>query len=112
MASRFMNTHLLRWTLTVAATCVAALLTACGGASAEKLVESAKAYMAKGEWRPAVIELKSAIQKQPESPEARFLLGTALLAIEEPPRSNCARRSNSSTRATWLFLSLRARCSN
>lgn len=79
-----MNTHLLRWTPTVAAMCVAALLTACGGASADKLVESAKAYMAKGEWRPAVIELKSAIQKQPESPEARFLLGKALLASEEP----------------------------
>jgi cellulose synthase operon protein C len=79
-----MNKLSLRRTLLVAAASVAGLMAACGGGDPDKLLASAKAYMDKGELRPAVIELKSAIQKSPDLPEARFLLGKALLASEEP----------------------------
>ena len=71
-------------TVAMAVSAIAALLMACSGSDPAKLVASAKAYMAKGELRPAVIELKSAIQQAPDSAEARFLLGKALLATEEP----------------------------
>jgi len=78
-----MNTRICRWTLALALTSAVGLLAACGD-DPEKLVNSAKAYLAKGEVRPAVIELKTALQKQPDSPEARFLLGKALLASDDP----------------------------
>jgi cellulose synthase operon protein C len=76
-----MNTLLHRWTLVLA---VAAALAACGGGDPQKLVASAKAYLDKGDTKSAVIELKTALQSQPDSAEARFLLGKALLANEEP----------------------------
>lgn len=62
----------------------AALLAGCGGASPEKLTASAEAYLAKGDTRAAVIELKTALQQQPSSAQARFLLGKAFLASAEP----------------------------
>jgi putative PEP-CTERM system TPR-repeat lipoprotein len=58
----------------------AAVLTACGADDPEKLLGSAKAYLAKDDPKAAIIELKTALQKAPESAEARFLLGKALLA--------------------------------
>ena len=79
-----MKLTLRRWTLAVAASGLFALLAACGGTDPAKHLASAKAYMAKGEMRPAIIELKTAIQQAPDSAEARFLLGKALLATEEP----------------------------
>ncbi len=72
-----------RWTLALALTATA-LMTACGGGDPQKLVASAKEYLAKGDTKSAVIELKTALQKQPDSAEARFLLGKALLAGDEP----------------------------
>lgn len=74
----------LRWTSLALALTLSGLMASCGGADPETLLASARAYLAKGELRPAVIELKSAIQKNPDLPEARFLLGKALLASEEP----------------------------
>jgi cellulose synthase operon protein C len=53
-----------------------------GGCSEEQptaLVASAKDYLAKKDSRTAVIQLKSALQKQPNLAEARFLLGRTLL---------------------------------
>jgi cellulose synthase operon protein C len=53
-----------------------------GGCSEEKptaLVASAKDYLAKKDNRAAVIQLKSALQKQPDLGEARYLLGRTLL---------------------------------
>ena len=80
-----MNTSLIRWTLAIVLVLAGAHLTACGGdGDPDKLVASAKAYMEKGEWRSATIELKTALQKKPNSPEARYLLGKALLASDEP----------------------------
>lgn len=60
---------------------VCAALAACGGSDdPDKLVSSAKTYLAKQDPKAAIIELKNALQAAPKSAEARFLLGKALLA--------------------------------
>jgi len=82
MPTNLMNSIWLRRSLALLAA-AAALLTACSD-DPQSLVTSAKAYLAKGEARSAVIELKTALQMVPDSPEARYLLGKALLANEEP----------------------------
>ena len=58
---------------------VLALLTACAGESADELMRSAKDYLAKNDNKAAIIQLKSALQKDVNKAEARFLLGKALL---------------------------------
>ncbi len=55
-------------------------LAACGGGSAESMLASGKEYLAKNDPKAAVIQIKNALQKNPESPEGRFLLGKALIA--------------------------------
>ena len=63
---------------------VAALVAACGGGSSpDKLVASAKDYLAKGDRRAAIIELKNALQAAPDNGEARFLLGKANVEMRE-----------------------------
>jgi len=57
-----------------------ALLAGCGQESSAALLASAKDYLAKKDSRAAVIQLKSALQKQPDLAEARFLLGQSLLS--------------------------------
>jgi putative PEP-CTERM system TPR-repeat lipoprotein len=57
----------------------ASLLSACGGESSEALVGQARASIAAGDSRAAIIQLKSAIGKDETNPEARFLLGTLQL---------------------------------
>ena len=54
------------------------LLAACGDDPA-KMIASARDYMAKGDTNAAVIQLKSALQKNPDLAEARFLFATLLL---------------------------------
>jgi cellulose synthase operon protein C len=51
----------------------------------EGLVASAKEYLAKGDRKAAVIQLRRALQKNNDLAEARFLLGTALLDTGEIP---------------------------
>lgn len=63
----------------------AAALVACGGDSPDKLIGSAKEALAKGDAKAAVIHLKSVLQENASSGEARFLLGKALLASGDAP---------------------------
>lgn len=63
---------------------VALTLVACGGDSPEKLLASAKDYLAKGDEPAAVIQLRNVLQKDPQQGEARLLLGKALLRQGDP----------------------------
>jgi putative PEP-CTERM system TPR-repeat lipoprotein len=57
---------------------VVAVVAACAE-TPEALITSAKEYLGKGDAKAAVIQLKNALQKNPDIAEARFLLGRALL---------------------------------
>lgn len=57
----------------------ALVLSACGADSPETMLASAKDYLAKNDNKAAVIQLKNALQNNPDLAEARFLLGKALL---------------------------------
>ncbi len=57
------------------------VLASCGAQSPEDLVASAKTYLASNDRNAAVIQLKTALQKNPNQAEARFLLGKTLLAV-------------------------------
>jgi putative PEP-CTERM system TPR-repeat lipoprotein len=50
-------------------------LVACSKQSADAFVSEAKEYRQKGDKKAAIIQLKNALQKEPENPEARYLLG-------------------------------------
>lgn len=63
----------------VSAALLASALSACGGDSPEKLIASGKEYLANNDGKAAVIQLKNALQQNPNLPEARFLLGKSLL---------------------------------
>ena len=60
----------------------AALLVGCAE-KPESMIVSAKDYLAKNDRNAAVIQLRNALQKNPELAEARFLLGKALLDNSE-----------------------------
>lgn len=65
-------------------TCVS-LIIACdsiGGLEPHEYIEKAKTYMSHGEIPSAIIELKNALKKEANLPEARWLLGVAHLKIE------------------------------
>lgn len=62
---------------------VSLLLAACGDKPQAMLV-SAKNYLAKNDTKSAVIQIKNALQSDPNLPEARFLLGIALLEGGDP----------------------------
>lgn len=69
-------------TLALAATL--AVLGACGGKDEPALMASAKQYLERRDAKAAVIELKNLLEKNPQSGEARFLLGQALLESGDP----------------------------
>ena len=58
-------------------------LAGCGGGSTESMLASAREYVAKNDNKAAVIQIKNALQKSPDSAEARYLLGTILLKTGE-----------------------------
>ncbi len=62
-----------------------ALLIACSQSSPDKLLASAKDYLAKGDRPAAIIQLKNALQSAPDNGEARFLLGKASLETRDFP---------------------------
>ncbi len=59
---------------------LALALSACGGDTPESLIASGRQFMAKKDDAAAIIQLKSALQKDPGSQEARLLLGEALMS--------------------------------
>ena len=63
---------------------VLALQVGCGGKDEGELLASAKQYIEKRDHKAAVIELKNLLEKNPQSAEARFLLGQALLESGDP----------------------------
>lgn len=63
----------------VAVTIVAALLSGCGADKPESLLASAKEHLGKNDRNAAIIQLRSALQTNPDLAEARFLLGQSLL---------------------------------
>jgi cellulose synthase operon protein C len=60
---------------------MAAFVASCGGEKPETMIASAKEYLAKDDAKAAIIQIKNALQSKPDSPEARFLLGAALLKV-------------------------------
>ena len=69
---------------TVAVLGLSLLLAACGGDSTDDLIKSARAYLAKNDGKAAIVQLKNVLQKNPDSAEARFLLGKVLLDADDP----------------------------
>lgn len=55
-----------------------AFLGGCNGDNPETLIASSKDFLAKNDSKAAIIQLKNALQKDPNLGEARFLLGKAL----------------------------------
>lgn len=68
----------------VAVAVAAAALGGCGSDSEQDLLASAKGYLQKNDRAAAVVQLKAALQKNPDSGEARYLLGKALLEGGDP----------------------------
>jgi putative PEP-CTERM system TPR-repeat lipoprotein len=58
----------------------ALLLAGCGKDKPEALAESAKEFIAKKDYKAATIQLRNALQQQPENGQARLLLGRVMLA--------------------------------
>ena len=52
--------------------------------SSEKLIADAKQYQQKGDNKAAVIQLKNALQKDPDNKEARYLLGAIYNQAGDP----------------------------
>ena len=50
----------------------------------ETLIAAGKELLSKGEYRTASLQFRNALEKSPDSPEARFLLGKALLEMPDP----------------------------
>ena len=67
-----------------AALAIAWLIAACSNNDPTALISSARAYMDKADYPAATIQLKNALQRAPESGEARFLLARALLESGDP----------------------------
>ena len=60
-------------------------MTACGKTqTSETLVNEAKQYQQKGDNKAAIIQLKNALQKNPDDVEARYLLGTIYNKTADP----------------------------
>jgi len=63
---------------TISGALLAAFLGGCSGDNPESLIASGKDFLARNDNKAAVIQLKNALQQDPNLGEARFLLGKAL----------------------------------
>lgn len=63
---------------------LAATLTACQSDSAASFLAEARQYQQKGDNKAAIIQLKNALEKNPDDVEARFLLAQVSLDMEDP----------------------------
>lgn len=68
----------------IALAAAVALVTGCSGESEKTLLASARTFIDNKDTKAAVIQLKNVLQKNPQSGEARYLLGKALLAGGDP----------------------------
>ncbi|MFA7316901.1 MAG: tetratricopeptide repeat protein [Sulfuricella sp.] len=60
-------------------------LTACGKSQTpQALVAEAEQLQQKGDIKAAIIQLKNALQQNPDDPKARYLLGEIYLKTEDP----------------------------
>src|SRR5262249_44049093 len=64
---------------TALALALVAMICACRGDDPAALMASAKQYMEQREFGASIIQLKNLLQKNPDSGEARYLLGVSLL---------------------------------
>ena len=71
----------LKSTIRVAALAGALLLASCGGEKPETLLAAAKDSLGRRDYKAAVIQSKNMLQQKPDSPEGRFVLGSALLEL-------------------------------
>ena len=74
-------------------------LAGCGPQNPDGLVASAKGYIAKSDEKAAIVQLKSALQKDPDHAEARLLLGQMLLATGDPNGASVERATTRSCSA-------------
>src|SRR6476469_543050 len=75
---RMSHLHL-RFARALALAIVVGTLAACAKDAPATYIASAKSYMAKRDYKAAVVEAKNALQRQPDNGEARLLLATALM---------------------------------
>ncbi len=66
-------------TMAISAALLGSSLGGCGGDNPDTLIASSKEYLAKSDSKAAIIQLKNALQSNPNLGEARYLLGKALL---------------------------------
>lgn len=78
-----MNTIAPRFLAPTAMLAVALLVSACARNNPDELIKSAEDYLNRKDAPAAVIQLKNALQAQPDSARARFLLGQALEATRD-----------------------------
>lgn len=89
------------WLLSTAIVLAALVLVSCGDPAAEsqRMLETAKAYIADNSPREAALELKNALQADPENGEARYLLG--LLNIDFGDTAGAEKEFRRAMQAGW-----------
>ena len=68
-----------RFSRALVAIAVAVTVAACSRNDPASFIASAKSYMAKSDYKAAIVQLKNAVAGAPNDPETRFLLARALL---------------------------------
>lgn len=82
MLAQFVSARLSTSLLTVL--CLSLFVAGCDRDTPDKFIASGKSYMDKQDYGAAAIQLKNAVQKAPDSAEARYLLGLALARDDDP----------------------------